>query len=218
MMQVLFDIMQTKKSKEEESLPKDLKRKEHISSIPEISKRDVKDQIHSRQDEQKSDFPTKTIQDISKRDVDVTGQIHSEQDELKSDFLTKTEQNNLTSNEAQEAQTRKKDDKENQKELLKIFLEERNARRSVRTHDDIIVDGWDLAGQRIYYYTHHIYFSKRSQYILVFDLTTGIQAEVDDENLQSADNRKSRVLGKLKCPYLSRRMINISENYTCILS
>ena len=84
-----------------------------------------------------------------------------------------------------------------ERELLKKFREERDAKRSVRSEDDIIVDGWDFAGQRIYYFTHHIYFSEKCTYLLLFDLTKGLHEEVNDESLENGYSRKSTELGRM---------------------
>ena len=153
---------------------------ELFNDMAAAKKRDRDGTSISTQDkEMTSDQEKSSIPTIHSEDVKPSDQHHSAQKETRS-----------TTQE---------------KELLDTFLQERNAKRFIRANDDIVVDGWDMAGQRIYYFTHHIYFSEKCTYLLLFDLSKGLDAEIDDESLETGYSRKSTALGK------QERLINIIQ-------
>ena len=55
---------------------------------------------------------------------------------------------------------------------------------------------WDFGGQLIFYNTHPTYMSERCLYVLVFDLSIGLQGEVQDPDINTGVNNNRTAIGR----------------------
>ena len=190
MLKVLFDVMQaTKRSQEEGNVLQEMQEAEKMVKKLNSDENETHGTQKNEATKRVESEPVKTEEKYP---------LELEKSEPAYKKMESEPAQNIESEPAQknESEPANLDIVLQQKELLATFLKERNAKRSVRTEDDIVVDGWDLAGQRIYHFTHHIYFSDRCIYLLLFDLSRGLHTAVDDESLVSGENKFSTSLGK----------------------
>ena len=190
MLKVLFDVMQaTKRSQEEGNVLQETEEAEKMANKISITDE------NETQGTQKNETTKKVESEPVKTNENDPFEIEDSEptQEMESEHPQAIESETAQKNENEPAN---QDILLQQKRLLNTFLKERNAKRSVRTEEDIVVDGWDLAGQRIYHFTHHIYFSDRCMYLLLFDLRMGLHTAVDDDSLVSGESNFSTSLGK----------------------
>jgi len=62
---------------------------------------------------------------------------------------------------------------------------------------EITVTILDFAGDSGYYVTHHTFFTPRAIYILLFDISKGLGAQIKDKDLDPSKRNKHRIIGNI---------------------
>lgn len=89
-----------------------------------------------------------------------------------------------------EPATKKKECSQNES-LVSNHSNNVNSKSLGQLKSDTNVSLWDFAGQYIYYATHQIFLTRRSVYLLVFDLSRPLNYAIDDEDFPSSPGPKT---------------------------